>query len=74
MVAQTVVKKHHDFARIYEKQIKPQPKGKRQKGHRYAMIAVAHKVARVIWRLVKDGRKFTKRPPKRHVSSHRFQA
>ena len=65
MAAQTVVKKHHDFTRIYERHIKNQPKGKKQKGHRYALIAVAHKVARVIWRLMKDGRQFTKRPPKR---------
>lgn len=65
MAAQTVVKKHHDFARIYERHRKHQPKAKKQKGYRYAMIAVAHKVARVIWRLMKDGRKFTKRPPKR---------
>lgn len=61
MAAQTVVKKHHDFARIYDRHVK------RNKGHRYAMIAVAHKAARVIWRLMKDGRSFTKRPPKRTV-------
>lgn len=65
MAAQTVVKKHHDFARIFERHKKHQPKAKKQKGYRYAMIAVAHKVARVIWRLMKDGRKFAKRPPKR---------
>ena len=65
MAAQTVVKKHHDFTRIYERHRKHQPKAKKQKGHRYALIAVAHKVARVIWRLMKDGRKFAKRPPKR---------
>jgi transposase len=64
MTAQTVVKKHYDFARIYEKKCKTQQKSKRKKGHRYAMIVVAHKVARVIWRLMKDNRKFTKRPPK----------
>ncbi len=57
--AQTVVKKHRDFARIYERHIN------RHKGHRFAMIVVAHKLARVIWRLMKDGRSFTKRPPKR---------
>jgi hypothetical protein len=31
------------------------------------MIAVAHKLASVIWRLMKDNRNFTKRPPKRTV-------
>lgn len=67
MAAQTVVKKHHDFSRIFERHLKQQSKGKRQKGYRYAMVVVAHKVARVIWRLMKDGRPFTKRPPK-HLS------
>jgi transposase len=57
--AQTVVKKHRDFTKIYERHVN------RHKGHRYSMIAVAHKLARVIWRLVKDGRTFAKRPPKR---------
>ena len=57
--AQTVVKKHRDFARIYERHVN------RHKGHRFALIVVAHKLARVIWRLMKDGRSFTKRPPKR---------
>jgi transposase len=65
MTAQTVVKKHHDFARIYKKNIKTKQKGKRKKGHRYAMIVVAHKVARVIWRLIKDKRNFEKKTPKR---------
>ena len=50
MSAQTMVKKHRDFAKIYERHIN------RHKGHRFALIAVAHKLARVIWRLVKDGR------------------
>jgi transposase len=57
--AQTVVKKHRDFTRIYERHVN------RHKGHRFAMIVVAHKLARVIWRVMKDGRPFAKRPPKR---------
>jgi len=57
--APTMLAKHRDFAKIYERHVN------RHKGHRFALIAVAHKLARVIWRLVKDGRKFTKRPPKR---------
>jgi len=57
--AQTMVNKHRDFAKIYERHVN------RHKGHRFALIAVAHKLARVIWRLAKDGRAFTKRPPKR---------
>ena len=59
MSAVTVCKKHHDFNRIFERHA--------HKGYRYAMVAVAHKLARVIWRLMKDNRKFTKRPPKRTV-------
>ena len=57
--AQTMVNKHQDFARVYERHVK------RRKGHRFSLIAVAHKLARVIWRLAKDGRNYTKRPPKR---------
>ena len=60
-----VYRKHRDFAKVYARQTKQQPKGRRQKGHCYALIAVAHKVARVVWRLMKDGRKFSKNPPKR---------
>jgi len=55
--AQTMVKKHRDFTKIYDRHI--------NMGHRYALIAVAHKLARVIWRLAKDNRSFAKRPPKR---------
>jgi transposase len=59
MSAPTMVTKHKDFAKIYERHLN------QKKGHRFSMIAVAHKLARVIWRLYKDGRSFTKRPPKR---------
>jgi transposase len=65
MTAIAVYKKHRDFTKIYVRHTKQQPKGQRQKGHRYALIAVAHKVARVIWRLMKDDRPFNKTPPKR---------
>jgi len=65
MAAIAVYKKHWDFGKIYARHTKKQPKGRRQKGHRYALIAVAHKVARVVWRLMKDNRPFTKNPPKR---------
>lgn len=65
MAAIAVYKKHRDFGKIYTRHTKQQPKGQRQKGHRYALIAVAHKVARVVWRLMKDGRSFSKNPPKR---------
>lgn len=56
--AGTVIKKHHDFTRIYNRHIK------RRKSHRCAQVIVAHKLARVIWRLMKDNRPFKKSPPK----------
>lgn len=59
MAAQTVCKKHHDFKRIYDRHIN------RGKTHLYALTVVAHKVARVVLRLMKDDRPFCKRPPKR---------
>ncbi len=54
MAATAVDKKHRDFSKIYARHTKQQPKGRRQKGHRYALIVVAHKVARVVWRIMKD--------------------
>ena len=57
--APTMVTKHRDFTKIYERHLN------QKRGHRFSMIAVAHKLARVIWRLFKDGRSFAKRPPKR---------
>ena len=59
MSAITVCKKHHDFKRIFDRHA--------TKGYKYAMIIVAHKLARVIWRLIKDNRDFKKRPPKRTI-------
>jgi len=54
-----VYRKHDYFHRCYRKH--------RRKGrsHTSALVVVAHKLARVVWRMLTDNRKFTKRPPKR---------
>ena len=38
---------------------------KKGQGHNKALVSVAHKLARVVWRLLTDNRKFRKRPPKK---------
>jgi transposase len=53
-----VYRRHDYFRRIYRKH------RDRGKGHRNALVIVARRLARVIWRLLTDGREFTKRPPK----------
>ena len=55
----SVYRKHEYFHRIYRRF--------RKKGHKYneALIVVARRLALVVWRLLKDNRSFTKRPPKR---------
>jgi transposase len=58
MAAFSVYRKHDYFHRFYQKH--------RRKGrsHTSALVVVAHRLARVVWRLLTDNRKFTKRPPK----------
>jgi len=59
LAAFSVYRKHDCFHRCYQKH--------RRKGHGHtdALVVVAHHLARVVWRLLTDNRKFTKRPPKR---------
>jgi len=59
LAAFSVYCKHDYFHRSYQKH--------RRKGrsHTSALVVVAHKLARVVWRMLTDNRKFTKRPPKR---------
>ena len=58
-LAAFVVSRRHDyFRRIYCKH------RKRGKTHRNALVIVARRLARVMWRLLTDGRQFTARPPK----------
>ena len=58
-LAAFVVSRRHDyFRRIYRKH------RNRGKKHRNALVVVARRLARVIWRLLTDGRPFTSRPPK----------
>jgi transposase len=59
-----VYRKHACFHRIYQNH------RRLGKGHRNALVIVARHLARVIWRLLKDGREFTKRPPKHTFPSH----
>jgi transposase len=58
LAAFIVYRRHDCFARIYRKQ---RARGKK---HRNALVIVARHLARVIWRLLTDGRQFSKRPPK----------
>jgi len=59
LAAFSVYRKHDYFHRCYQKH--------RRKGrkHTNALVVVTHKLARVVWRMLTDNRKFTKRPPKR---------
>jgi len=58
-LAALVVSGRHDyFRRIYRKH------RSRGKTHRNALVIVARRLARVIWRLLTDRRPFTARPPK----------
>ena len=64
LAAFVVTRKHACFRRIYQKH-------RRQgKGHTNALVIVARHLARVVWRLLTDGREFTKRPPNNHFPSH----
>jgi len=58
LAAYVVRRRHNYFRRIYDKH------RQRGKGHRNALVIVARRLARVIWRLLTDGRPFTARPPK----------
>jgi transposase len=59
LAAFVVCGKHQYFHRIYHKH------RRRGKTHRYALVVVARRLARVIWRLLTDGRPFKKRPPQK---------
>lgn len=58
LTAFVVYRRHDYFRRIYRKH------RNRGKTHRNALVIVARRLARVIWRLLTDGREFTARPPK----------
>jgi transposase len=59
LAAFVTYRKHEYFHRIYRKH-------RRQgKNHINALVVVARHLARVMWRILTDGRPFTKRPPKR---------
>jgi transposase len=60
-----VTRKHACFHRIYQKH------RRRGKNHRNALVIVARHLARVVWRMLTDGREFTKRPPKNNFPSRK---
>ena len=60
-----VTRKHAYFRRIYQKH------RRRGKNHRNALVIVARHLARVVWRMITDGREFTKRPPQNTVSTRK---
>lgn len=63
LAAFVTYRKHQYFHRIYCKH------RRRGKNHTNALVVVARHLARVIWRLLTDGRPFTKRPPKNTLQS-----
>ena len=63
LAAFIVSRKHACFHRIYQKH-------RRQgKNHCNALVIVARHLARVVWRLLIDGREFSKRPPQNTLPS-----
>ena len=60
LAAFSVYRKHEYFHRIYRRF--------RKKGHQHndALVIVARRLALVVWRMLRDNRPFTKRPPKRN--------
>jgi transposase len=65
LAAFVVTRKHACFRRLYQRH-------RRQgKGHSNALVVVARHLARVVWRLLTDGRQFSKRPPKHNFPSPR---
>jgi transposase len=58
LAAFAIYRKHAYFHRIYRKHRRA------GKEHNNALVIVARHLARVIWRMLTDGREFSKRPPK----------
>jgi transposase len=58
LAAFAIYRKHAYFHRIYRKHRRG------GKEHNNALVIVARHLARVIWRMLTDGREFSKRPPK----------
>jgi transposase len=65
LAAFVVTRKHACFRRLYQKH------RRRGKGHSNALVIVARHLARVVWRLLTDGREFSKRPPNHRSSPSR---
>ncbi len=63
LAAFVIYRKHDYFHRIYRKH------RRLGKEHDNALVIVARHLARVIWRMLTDGRAFSKRPPKKSPPS-----
>ena len=59
LAAMALYRRHADLNRCYWKA------RKKRHTHRDALVIVAHKLARIAWRMLTDKRPFRKRPPKR---------
>jgi transposase len=58
LAACSLYRRHRIFQRLY------QAHRKKGRHHTFALVVVAHKLARIIWRLLTDKRDFRARPPK----------
>lgn len=63
LAAFVVCRKHVYFRRIYQKH------RRHGKNHCNALVVVARNLARVVWRMLTDGREFSKRPPQNAVTT-----
>ena len=59
IAAMSLYRRHTDLHRCYTRH------RSRKRHHTYALVAVAHKLARITWRLLTDNRPYKARPPKR---------
>jgi hypothetical protein len=59
LAAMALYRRHADLTRCYARA------RKKRHTHRDALVIVAHKLARIAWRMLTDRRPFRKRPPRR---------
>jgi transposase len=63
LAASVLYRRHRELQRLYQKYRK---KGRH---HTDALVIVAHKLARIVWRLLTDNRPFRARAPKRELTT-----
>jgi len=59
LAAMALYRRHADLTRCYARA------RKKRHTHRDALVIVAHKLTRIVWRMLTDNRPFRKRPPRR---------